>query len=175
MTWLRNTYLFQLYHFHKTMFWVVVFFIIGTFICTFRGNQTVPFWVWGMYSEKATDFTKGNVLLMFNQSGEIIPIYSQKGYKTRFFLHSPLEYYHHSQLLQNDPRKLFIEKKIPFLSGDTKSKLFINDPELYGNWLKSYLTKIGHSDLETLYILQYQYDHPFNFKSNFHKDTLYVF
>lgn len=175
MNWIRKSYLYQLYHYQKWMFWIVVFFVLGTLFFTFRGNQTTPFWVWGMYSEKISSKDSGTAILMFNQAGENIPIYSQRGFKTRFYLHSPLEFYHQSQLLNADPRKTFWENKAPGLIHFLPSNAFSSQLDNYGDWLKRYLNQSSKDSIETIYILQYRYKLNPNNELIYQKDSLYVF
>lgn len=179
MNWLRRTYFYQLYHYQKSLFWIVFFFAAGTLFCTFRGNQSTPFWVWGMYSAPVPAYDTGSVLLMFNQSGDLIPIYTTKGFKNRFYLHSPLIYFHSAQQMGKDPRKAFFEAKLPSFYtswiAPEEEKLFTPDFTSYGKWLKNYLRQAGNTTIDSIYITNYHYSYSAEKINITSIDTLYVF
>jgi hypothetical protein len=179
MNWIRRTYLYQLYHYQKKLFWIVFFFAAGTLFCTFRGNQSTPFWVWGMYSAPVPSHDTGSILLMFNQSGSVIPIYTNKGFKSRFYLHSPLIYFHSAQEIGKDPRKAFFETKLPSFYSTwiypMEEKLFTTNFTPYGSWLKNYLGQMSQTAIDSVYITQYHYIFSSDKINITSIDTLYVF
>ncbi len=180
MGWIKKTYLYHLYCYHKTLFWIVFFFAAGSVLANLSGIQTTPFYVWGMYSEKFPPKNEYSFLVVENEKGETLPLYSRHGYKTRFFLHSPLLYYDKTYHLDGkDPNRAFFQKKLQkaySLIAPFETHVFSNGFDYFQPWYKKYRHQTDEADFEYLYILNVAVGYnPEGIQQMLRIDTLYVF
>lgn len=142
---MKNWFLYRVYRFNRMIFYLMMFFLGGTIITNLLGWQIMPFFIWGMYSEKEVMEDDYSVFRITVNGTTTIDYTAGYSNATRFFLSSPLELY--LSMKNNggtDPTETFLKKKLKqnfSLVEKVSSKVFNGktEYEMFLPWYKRYL------------------------------------
>jgi hypothetical protein len=167
---MKKTFLYTVWRHSRPLFFGMAFFALGSVAANLTGIQIMPFFVWGMYSEKEQKTDHYEIVQTTINDSVVLDIYDYPG-PARFYLAGPLGYY--KRIKDNggvDPTESFLENKIhtriewPFNKG-AQQKEFIN-------WYRRYLARVTGMEIHSLRInvlrLRFDDQQPL-------KDSMYLF
>jgi len=172
---LHNFYLAKLYRFNKTLFTLVTGFFFLTFLVNVLKAQATPFFIWGMFSERASITNQYKVVRVVVNDTVLIDYTGNYRYPSRFFLSAPVNAYvemnlnnHLDKAMEGYPEKL----KERFLAFRTIVQKTINRPSDYREflqWYSRYIYQVTGNKVRSLTI-EMAYCH-YDFSNNLKEDS----
>ncbi len=110
---MKNTFFYKLYSFDRRLFFILATCCFLTLIFNGKGDEVTPFFLWAMYSRKEENLNRYPIYHIRVNDSLLIDYSSGYTADNRFFLSSPLAYYHNIFLNNNiDPGLSFLQKKL---------------------------------------------------------------
>ena len=148
----------KVYNENKFLFYLFSFFCLGQFFFLFKGVETTPFYLYGMYSEKETPQKEYSIFIIEVNDKEFN--YDALPAANREMIISSLE--HYFALDQNnfyDTILPTVEKRFNGKVSEEKNQIIVSrltndstDKAPYQKWLKNYLAETMKADIKSLKI-----------------------